>query len=76
VNLGLGEASLGYEHSKAHTIQAASVGWAGAWLGHVYHILAANKCASMPIEQTWFVKHVQGEGTTYMAKIWHKETQM
>jgi hypothetical protein len=62
------------EHSKAHAIQAVSVG--GAWLGHTQHMLAANKCTSMPIEHTWFVKQVQGEGTTCMAKTWHKEMQV
>jgi hypothetical protein len=76
MNLGLGGARLGSEQTKANTIQAVSEGGAGACLGHVQHILAANKCASMPIEHTWSVKHVKGEGTTGMAKTWHKETRM
>jgi hypothetical protein len=74
VKHGLGGARLGSEPSRAIAIQAVGVGGAGAWLGHVQHILAANKCTSKPIEHPWFVKHVQSEGTTCMAKTWHKET--
>jgi hypothetical protein len=76
VKLGIGGARLGSEQTKANAIQAVSVGGAGAWLRHVQHILAAIGCTSMPIEHTWFVKHVQGKDTTCMAKTWHKETQM
>jgi hypothetical protein len=52
MKLGLGEARLGSEQSKANTIQAVNVGGAGAWLGHVKHILADNKCKSRPNENT------------------------
>jgi hypothetical protein len=81
----LREARLGSEQSKANAIQAVSVGGAGAWLGHVQHVLAANKCTSRPIEHIWIMNllrtccactYVEGEGTTCMAKTWHKETQM
>jgi hypothetical protein len=61
-------ARLGSEQTKANACREVSVGGAGAWLGHVQHILAANKCTSMPTEHTWFVKHAQNEGTTCMTK--------
>jgi hypothetical protein len=72
VKLGIGGARLESEQTKANAIQAVSVGGDGAWLGNVQHILAANKCTSVPIEHMV----CQGEGTTCMAKTWRKETQM
>jgi hypothetical protein len=76
VKLGIGGSRLASEQTKATTFQAVIIGGAEAWLGHFQHILGANKCTSMPVEHIWFVKHVQGEGTTCRAQTWHKETQM
>jgi hypothetical protein len=74
VEFGLGGASLGPKQSKFKAKEIGSNGGAGAWLGHVQHILAATKCTSIPIEHTWFVKHVQGQGTACTTKTGHKET--